>query len=131
MQLSKFTDYSFRALIYLGKNRGKRCTVYELSEALKTSPHHMKKVVLKLAANGYILSTKGRHGGLMLSREPESIRLREVLCLTEENLNIFECYDSACACPLGRCRCKLKKISIQALHRFLEEFENYTLKDIL
>lgn len=32
MYLSKFTDYSFRALVYLAENRDKLCTVEELAK---------------------------------------------------------------------------------------------------
>ena len=43
MQLSKFSDYSFRALIYLAHHSDELCTVDELAKALNTSEHHMKK----------------------------------------------------------------------------------------
>ena len=45
MQLSKFSDYSFRALIYLAHHSDELCTVDELAKALNTSEHHMKKVI--------------------------------------------------------------------------------------
>ena len=35
MYLSKFTDYSFRALVYLAENRDKLCTVEELAKKLE------------------------------------------------------------------------------------------------
>ena len=62
MQISKFSDYAFRALIYLAQNPDKLCTVEELAEQLQTSPHHMKKVVHKLASSDYVISLKGRTG---------------------------------------------------------------------
>ncbi len=131
MQLSKFTDYAFRALIYLARNRDKRCTVDELAGTLKTSPHHMKKVIHKLAYSGYVNSCKGRAGGLFLGRDPEKIDLGEVLLLCEENMNLFECYGDCCACPLGVRHCKLKSVSRAALQKFIEEFKGKTLCDII
>ena len=41
MYLSKFTDYSFRALVYLAENRDKLCTVEELAKKLEISEHHL------------------------------------------------------------------------------------------
>ena len=41
MQLSKFTDYAFRALIYLANNREKLCTVEELAQELNASETHI------------------------------------------------------------------------------------------
>ena len=47
MYLSKFTDYSFRILIYLGNNSNKLFTVDELSNTLNLSTHHIKKIIYK------------------------------------------------------------------------------------
>lgn len=130
MQISKFSDYAFRALIYLAHNADKLCTVEELAEKLETSPHHMKKVVHKLASTEYVISLKGRTGGLRLGLPPEEINLGEVLTFTEENLNLFECFGHN-TCPLISGGCKLKGISHVALSKFIEEFSAYTLADIL
>ena len=54
MQLSKFSDYSFRALIYLAQHRDQLCTVEELSMNLNTSEQHMKKVIHKLGKTTYV-----------------------------------------------------------------------------
>ena len=51
MYLSKFTDYSFRILIYLGNHPNELFTVDELSDILGLSTHHIKKIVYKLAKN--------------------------------------------------------------------------------
>ena len=62
MQLSKFTDYAFRTLIYLGKNKEKLSVVDKMAVELEISEHHLKKVVNKLAKTDYIISLKGRNG---------------------------------------------------------------------
>ncbi|WP_322504069.1 hypothetical protein [Clostridium sp. LIBA-8841] len=43
MQLSKFTDYAFRTLIYLGKNREDMVIVSDLAKELDISEHHLKR----------------------------------------------------------------------------------------
>lgn len=130
MQLSKFTDYAFRAMIYLAKKEDKLCTVEELARELQTSEHHMKKVVHKLASYEYIYSTKGRSGGLRLGKKPEEINLGEVLKITEDNLNIFVCFQHH-HCPLLDSGCRLKAIAHGALQDFLQYFSEYTLRDLL
>lgn len=130
MQLSKFSDYAFRALIYLAQNDERLCTVEELAESLCTSSHHMKKVIYKLASNDFIASLKGRNGGIRLGMKPEEINLESVLKHTEENLNIFDCYANS-GCPLLSQGCKLKSISARALSNFLQEFSRYTLADLM
>lgn len=90
MQLSKFTDYAFRSLIYLAKNTDENATVDKLAENLDISIHHLKKVINKLAKTEYIVSIKGRNGGLKLGLPPSEINLGKVILITEENLSIVE-----------------------------------------
>ena len=131
MQLSKFSDYSFRALIYLAQHRDQLCTVEGLSMNLNTSEQHMKKVIHKLGKTPYVTSIKGRGGGLRLGCEPQEINLGEILKITEDNLNILECFNKSAGCPLLSSGCKLKSITSDALQKFIEEFSNYTLEDLL
>lgn len=129
MQLSKFSDYSFRALVFIATYKD-RCTVETLALKLNTSIHHMKKVVYHLSKCGYIKSQKGRNGGLYLSQNPNDINLADILLKCEENLNIFDCYNNH-DCPLSQKGCKLKIISKKSLDKFIKEFSKYTLEDII
>ena len=131
MQLSKFTDYAFRALIYLAKNPQDNGTVDKLADELNISTHHLKKVINKLAKTEYIISTKGRNGGLKLGLPPEEINLGKVLLLTEENLSLVECMGESGTCPLLSKECKLKGIICKSLNVFVNEMAQYTLKDIM
>lgn len=131
MQLSKFTDYSFRALIYLADKKDSLATVEELANALQISEHHLKKIIHKLAKTNYVISLKGRGGGLKLGMAPEDINLGEVLKITEDNLNIVECFNNPENCPLMTGGCRLKGIIASSLQSFLNEFSKYSLKDIL
>lgn len=130
MQISKFTDYAFRALIYLGNNKERLCTVEELARELETSQHHMKKVIHRLSVLGYVEGLKGRSGGLRLAENPVQINLGEVLKKTEENLNLYECFQEN-QCPLLQGGCRLKGITYLALQKFLEEYSHHTLEELL
>ena len=131
MYLSKFTDYSFRILMYLGNNPDKLSTVDELSSILGLSTHHVKKIVYKLSTNNYILSLKGRNGGIKLGMYPKDINLGKLLEITEDNLDILECFSiENNTCSLNNC-CKLKPIINDALESIKLELSKYTLDDIL
>lgn len=131
MQLSKFTDYTFRALIYLAMHQEELCTVEQLASTLNVSEHHLKKVIHKLAKTDYVTSIKGRMGGLKLGVAPKEINLGQVLRITEDNLNIVECLNKECVCEFMDTECKLKNVVQRSLDKFIEEFSNYTLEDIL
>lgn len=131
MQLSKFTDYTFRVLIYMGTHQDELCTVEKLATKLEVSEHHLKKVIHKLAKTDYLISTKGRAGGVKLGLPPEEINLGDILKITEENLYIVDCLKRQLTCGFIIKECKLKEIVNQSLEKFIEEFSKYTLQDIL
>lgn len=131
MYISKFTDYAFRSLIYLALNQEKLCTVDELAETLKVSQNHIKKIVHKLAKGSFIYSIKGRTGGIRLAHKPEDINLAEVILYCDELNNVIECSKNSNNCTFIKGGCKLKPVIDNAINAFLEEFKNYTLKDIL
>lgn len=131
MYLSKFTDYSLRALIYLAQNRDKLCTVEELAKNLNISEHHLKKIIFKLAKTDFIISMKGRSGGLKLGLDPKDINLGEVIKVTEDNLNIAQCFNKNNCCPYLTSGCKVRRIMKDSLGAFLDEFSKYTLSDVM
>lgn len=131
MNLSKFTDYSFRTLIYLSNNNKALYTVEELSKNLNISENHTKKIVHALAKEGYILSTKGRSGGIKLAKSPTSINLKEVLLFCEDFSKVIECKKNSTYCTYNSERCLIKNIVNVATEKFIEEFNNYSLQDVL
>jgi Rrf2 family transcriptional regulator, nitric oxide-sensitive transcriptional repressor len=131
MNLSKFSDYAFRILIYLAKNQDRLCTVEELACNLEISEHHLKKIVHRLGKTEYVISTKGRNGGLKLGMDPKDINLGKILVITEDSLNISECFSSAKHSCTPDSKCKLKSILNSAINSFIGEVGEHTLQDIL
>lgn len=131
MNISKFSDYAFRILIYLAKNQEKLCTVEELASNLEISEHHLKKIVHKLAKTEYIISIKGRNGGLKLGMDPNEINLGKILIITEDNLNMSACFSSARHECAHDSTCKFKHILGDALTSFINEISKHTLQELL
>jgi Rrf2 family nitric oxide-sensitive transcriptional repressor len=131
MQLTRFTDYALRALIYLGAHRERLSTISEVAAAYDISEAHLMKVVNRLATAGYIETLRGKGGGLRLSREPHLINLGDVVRDTEDNMNIVECFDpTRQSCPLVPA-CTLKSVLIEARRNFMATLDRYTLRDVL
>ncbi|MGL5648344.1 MAG: RrF2 family transcriptional regulator [Clostridium sp.] len=131
MQLSKFSDYSFRALMYLALSRNRICNIEEMAKDLDISEHHLKKIINRLAKTDFVTSIKGRNGGIRLGLPPEKINLGDVLDITEDNTNIVECFKDDNSCPYFCNNCKLKSIVNTARINFFNEFKKYTLADAL
>lgn len=129
MQLTLFSDYSLRVLLYLTMHRERRVALSEISAAYGISQHHLVKVVQPLIGKGLIESTRGRGGGLRIGREPARINVADVVRSTEPHMNLVECFDQRTnTCPIDPA-CGLKKALLRARAAFLKELEGYTLAD--
>lgn len=130
MELSRFTDYSLRTLLYAGLHPDRILTVPEVAVAYGISENHLVKITHKLGKLGYLETRRGRAGGFRLSREPSSINLGEVVRATE-SLALVECLGSdGGRCPIVRA-CALKRVIAEARDAFLETFDRYSLQDML
>ncbi|MDX8390581.1 MAG: Rrf2 family transcriptional regulator, partial [Mariprofundaceae bacterium] len=123
MQLTTYTDYSLRALLYIAKYPDRLVTVSEITNYYGVSRNHMVKVVHNLGRHGYIQTVRGKYGGLRLAKETEKINVADVVNLTEPHMNIQECFSRETnTCPLID-NCKLMTTLYQARRAFMEVLE--------
>ena len=129
MQLTLFTDYSLRTLMYLATWPNKMSTVKEISEHYGISRNHLVKVVHRLAQLGYIETTKGKGGGIKITKDTEKLRLGDLIKHLEPNMNMVECFDG----KTNTCRitgsCQLKHYLFEATQNFINTMNKYTLAD--
>jgi Rrf2 family nitric oxide-sensitive transcriptional repressor len=131
VQLSLHADYALRVLVYLGTHPGRVVTTQEVSSAYGISKNHLVRVIHTLAEHGYIDIHAGRSGGVTLAREPNAIRLGEVVRYAEPNLRLAECFDkNTNTCPIASV-CGLKGMLNEALNSFLATLNRYTIADIV
>lgn len=129
MQLTLFSDYSLRALLYLAAHRERLIPISQISAAYGISQNHLVKVVQRLIEQGLVHSVRGRSGGLRLAREPSDINVAEVVRATEPHSNLVECFDARSnTCPIDGA-CGLKRALARAQEAFFAELERYTLAD--
>lgn len=131
MRLTKFTDYSFRVLLYAATlDKELLTTIEETSKVYNISRAHLKKVVKLLIHNNYLEGVQGRNGGFRLALAADQINLGQVLRETEPDFGLAECF-----LPGNRCRitqaCRLPVVMNKALANFLATFDDYTLADML
>jgi Rrf2 family nitric oxide-sensitive transcriptional repressor len=131
MQLTRYSDYSLRVLIYLAVRPDELATIEEIAHAYGISRAHLMKVVHQLGRGGFLSTLRGRGGGFQLARPAEEIGVGEVVRFTEGTLELVECFDP----ETSRCRidpvCGLRGALEQALDAFLETLDRYTLADLV
>lgn len=130
MQLTQFTDYALRALIFIAV-KDEKSTIAEISAAYKISENHMVKIIHRLAKEGIVTTTRGKNGGISLAIPAKDINLMDAVCTLEPHLNIVGCFDEANA----NCKiipvCKLKLVLQDAKQQFLNVLSAYTLADLI
>jgi Rrf2 family nitric oxide-sensitive transcriptional repressor len=130
MRLTLYTDYSLRVLLYLAAKEGGLVTITELADFYKISRNHLVKVVHNLGLTGYILTSRGRNGGIKLARPAKDILIGEVVRSTEPDFDLLECFNPVTdKCTITR-TCSLKSVIFNAQASFLGELDKYTLSDI-
>ena len=131
MQLTIFTDYGLRTLMYLAAQPEKLSSVREISDHYAISRHHLVKVVHRLSQLGYVATTKGKSGGIRLACDARKVKLGDLVRKMEPNMRIVECFDAAtntCTVVSG---CRLKHLLFKANQSFLLTLNGHTLADTI
>ncbi|MCQ4159498.1 Rrf2 family transcriptional regulator [Roseomonas sp. GC11] len=127
MQLTRYTDYALRVLIFVGtREDGGLSSITEIASTYGISKNHLMKVVQDLGQAGFLATQRGRKGGLRLGRPAAEIRLGEVVRHTEESFALVDCANCLIA-PA----CTLPQVLGEAVQAFLAVLDRYTLEDVL
>jgi Rrf2 family nitric oxide-sensitive transcriptional repressor len=130
MQLTQFTDYSLRTLMYLAEHPDKLCTIGKIAEWYGISKPHLVKVVHNLAKLGYIKSVQGKGGGISLNKPVSEINIGSIVRDTEPNFHMVECFDKKNnTCKITN-NCKLKHVLHDATQSFLGMLDEHTLESV-
>jgi len=129
MQLTRFSDYALRVLIFAHAAGDRLVTIEEMADAYAISRTHLMKVVNALTRAGYLTAVRGRYGGLRLAKAASEINLGDVVRATEPDFALVECFTAGNQCVITQ-RCKLQGVLRAALGAFLAELDRHTLESI-
>lgn len=130
MRVSRFSDISLRALMYLGADPDRMIPSAEMAEKLRVSKEHLVKGLQALVGLGLVESSRGRGGGYILSGDGREMRLGALVRELEPTLAMAECFEPNSTCPLtGNCR--LAGVLAEAQRDFFTALDRYTLDDLL
>lgn len=131
MRLTRFTDNALRCLMYLGRTGDRIVTVGEVADRMAMSEDHLLKVVRRLVELGYVITVRGRKGGVRLAKAPAEINVGAVVRATEDNLALVPCFDPGdTTCPLTPA-CSLASTLDDALGAFFTSLQRRTLADLI
>ncbi|WP_407304829.1 RrF2 family transcriptional regulator [Acinetobacter sp.] len=128
MQLNKFTDYALRLLMYISRPRDIPYTIAEIAQDLHVSQNHLVKIVHFIGKQDWIITTRGKGGGIRLNAKTLNLNLGQIVRILQGNNQIVECNTPPCVL---RSHCGLKGILDQALEHFYQSLDHYCLGDVL
>lgn len=129
MQLDKFTDYGLRVLMTLAVRAPDRVPTSEIAAMFALSENHLSKVATQLAHEGFVVSERGRKGGLTLARRPEDIRIGDVVRAMRQDHPVVECFGTNKSCLILPA-CGLREPLAQAQDAFFAVLDRFSLADV-
>ena len=128
MQLTRFTDFGLRVLMYLTRHdRALPITIAEIATQFGVPHNHLIKVTHRLTRLGWVASVRGRKGGLRLAVPAAELRLGGVLRELEKHEDLINCTEPLCVLAQD---CLLKSALDAGLAAFYAKMDDYTLADV-
>ena len=133
MRLTSKGRYAVMAMADLAKNRDPRpVPLNEISLRQGISILYLEQLFLKLKLNSLVRSTRGSHGGYVLSKTPDQIKLSNIIYAVNEEVKTLKCNKNS----KKGCNGKLVKCITHSLWDELGEhinlfFEQKSLEDVL
>jgi Rrf2 family nitric oxide-sensitive transcriptional repressor len=129
MQLDKFTDYALRILMTLAVRAPARVPTSEIAGLYGLSENHLSKVATQLARDGFVLSERGRNGGMVLARPADQISTGAVVRAMMRDDPVAECFGANTSCRILPA-CGLRTPLAAAQEAFFDALDPHTLADI-
>lgn len=131
MNITTFSDYALRVLIYLAVDEAEKSTAKDIAESYDISFHHVAKAAQWLAREGYIHSERGRSGGISLKRASQDINIGELVRATEAGTALVECMQAQGGACCIEPACGLKGVLAEAQEAFYTTLEKFSLADVV
>jgi len=123
----QFSEAAFIALhgMVIVARAKEQTNVIKISDMLKSSKHHVAKVMQRLVKDGFLNSHRGPTGGFELKKEPKDISLLDIYESIEGKIEIGDCPLDNPVCPFDNC------IFSNVTKRLTEEFVYYMKEETL
>ncbi|MGI2258698.1 Rrf2 family transcriptional regulator [Shewanella sp. GXUN23E] len=130
MQLTRYTDYGLRTLMYVAMQpeRTQLFRIAEITEVFDLSANHVSKVVHHLGKLGYLETIRGKSGGFRLGIPAHKINIGTVVRQLENSLAPIDCQKPYCIFTPA---CQLKGVLSEAVNAYLGVLDKYNLQDVV
>jgi Rrf2 family protein len=131
MKVSTKTRYGLRAMIELAESyKGEPVKVEEIAKRQNISEKYLEHIMLQLKKAGLIESIPGAKGGFILTKNPEEIKIIDIVFALEGNLSPVSCVENEKICNLSK-SCIAREIWKGLKDKMLEYLSSIKLSDVL
>ena len=132
MLFTKSTAYTLQALIELSKF-DKPVDVSALSELTDIPRPFLAKLLQNLSKQNFVKSFKGIHGGFILTKKPEEIKIIDIFkAMEDKDSLVFYCSSNKDNCVRGRSSiCNTMPFFSMLEEEISKIMEKYTLADAI
>lgn len=128
---SKRTDYGLMALAYLaGQAAGEATTAKSIANEYGIPSELLAKTMQQLARSGLVESRNGPKGGYVLSRQPESITIADVIQTIEGPIVMANCQLGAATVCDQYLKCPIFQPMERVQQKVVELLRSMTLLDM-
>jgi len=131
MKISTKTRYGLRAIIELAESyKGVPIKVEVIAKRQNISQKYLEHIMLQLKKAGFIESLPGAKGGFILAKNPEEIKIIDIIVALEGNLSLVVCVENEKICSLSKV-CVAREIWKGLKNKIEEYLSSIKLSDIL
>ena len=134
MRITTWAEYGVICALNLARRKEKApVTGREIASQERLPADYVEQILLRLRRAGVITSTRGAHGGYMLSRPPEEISIRAVIHASE--LETFDLHCLSHPVEEDRCaashNCSIRPVWVLLQTKIDDVLEGVCLADLL
>ena len=137
VKLSKRGEYALRALIDLGiaqELKRPLLQITELADKERLPVKFLEQILTQLRLAGYIETKRGKHGGYLIRKPMDTIRMGDVIRLIDGPLAPIACVSQTaykrCTCP-DETHCGLRMLMHDVRNAISDILDRYTLAQIV
>lgn len=131
MKISTRTRYGMRAILELAlAYKAGPLQIKVIAQRQNISAKYLEQLIAMIKAAGLVRSMRGPHGGYVLSKPPQDIKLSEIFRHLEGPVLTVECVENQEACE-QYADCITRQLWMEVNDAILNVLENKTLQDLV
>ena len=134
MRVSTRGEYGMRAMVALARHYGSGpLSITDIARESSVPPAYLEQLIAPLRRAGIVESKRGAHGGYVLGRAPEDIRVGEVFRVMEGPIAPMDCVSEDEAdqtCPLID-GCETRPVWLRLRDSIVDSIDSQSLADLI